>query len=48
MLELLARKEPQLEFIDTWNAESNRHMIAINDALGCVVVGRALEMQRPA
>jgi hypothetical protein len=47
MLELLARKEPQLEVIDTWNAESNRHMIAINDVLGCVVVGRALEMQRP-
>lgn len=48
MLELLGRKEPQLHFIDTWNAESNRHMIQINDALGCVVVGRGVEVQRPA
>lgn len=45
MLALLAEREPQVDHIDTWNAESNRHMIAVNDALGCVVVGRGVELQ---
>ena len=30
----LAETEPQLETVDTWNAESNDHMIAVNEALG--------------
>jgi len=47
MLRLLADREPQLRYIDTWNAESNRHMLAVNDALGCFVVGRSAELQRP-
>ncbi len=34
MLEWLAAAEPQLEHIDTGNAASNRHMIAVNEALG--------------
>lgn len=46
MLRRLAEREPQLVHVDTWNAESNRHMIAVNEALGCVVVGRGLEVQR--
>ena len=46
MLQRLAEVEPQLEHIDTWNAESNAHMIAVNDQLGCVVVGCGLEVQR--
>lgn len=46
MLQLLADREPQVRYIDTWNAESNRHMLAVNDALGCVVVGRSAELQR--
>ncbi len=29
-----ARAEPALRVIDTWNAAANRHMIAINEALG--------------
>jgi GNAT superfamily N-acetyltransferase len=45
MLRLLADIEPQMVQIDTWNAESNAHMIAVNDALGCVVVGRTVELQ---
>jgi GNAT superfamily N-acetyltransferase len=45
MLKLLADIEPQIVHIDTWNAESNAHMVAVNDALGCVVVGRAVELQ---
>jgi GNAT superfamily N-acetyltransferase len=39
MMELLATTEPQLERIQTWNAESNEHMIAINDALGYAPFG---------
>jgi RimJ/RimL family protein N-acetyltransferase len=39
MLELLAITEPGLERISTWNAGSNEHMIAVNDALGYVPYG---------
>jgi hypothetical protein len=46
MLRLLRDVAPDVEQIDTWNAESNAHMIAVNDALGCVVVGRNLELQK--
>ena len=48
MLRRLAEREPQVRHVDTWNAESNRHMIAVNEALGCVVVGRGAEVQRDA
>ena len=34
MIELLAAAEPALERIVTWNAVSNEHMIAVNEALG--------------
>lgn len=40
MLELLAAAEPQLERVVTWNAESNRHMIAVNEALGYTILGQ--------
>jgi GNAT superfamily N-acetyltransferase len=46
MLAWLREAEPQLTEIDTWNQESNTHMIAVNDAIGCLVVGRELEFQR--
>ncbi len=39
MLELLARAEPQLERLETWNAADNAHMIAVNEALGYRVLG---------
>ena len=39
MLDLLARAEPQLKRLETWNAESNTHMIAVNEALGYRVFG---------
>ena len=38
--------EPQLRTLDTWNAESNDHMISVNERLGYEVLGRALEFQR--
>ncbi len=46
MLRWLADAEPQLGSVDTWNAESNDHMIAVNEALGYRVMGRALQFQR--
>ncbi len=42
----LAETEPQLETIDTWNAESNDHMVGVNELLGYRVMGRELEFQR--
>jgi RimJ/RimL family protein N-acetyltransferase len=47
MLRWLADQEPQLREIDTWNAESNDHMIAVNEALGYRVLGRVIDYQRP-
>lgn len=46
MLGWLAEEEPQLKTIDTWNAESNDHMIEVNEKLGYVVLGRELTFQR--
>lgn len=40
MLEWLAEVEPGLDTVDTWNAESNDHMIAVNEALGYQAVAR--------
>ena len=46
MLLVLAADEPQLERIYTNNAESNRHMIAVNERLGYDPVARVLQFQR--
>ncbi len=40
MMDWLAQAEPQAERIVTWNAASNRHMIAITEELGYRVWGR--------
>lgn len=42
----LAEAEPALETVDTWNAETNDHMIAVNEQLGYRVLGRAVQYQR--
>jgi GNAT superfamily N-acetyltransferase len=47
MLRWLAEAEPQVETVDTWNAQSNDHMIDVNEALGYEIIGRALAWQRP-
>jgi RimJ/RimL family protein N-acetyltransferase len=39
MLQWLAEAEPRVRRIDTGNADSNKHMIAINEALGFRVRG---------
>jgi RimJ/RimL family protein N-acetyltransferase len=46
MLLWLADDESQVERIYTNNAESNRHMIAVNERLGYEPVGRIVEFQR--
>jgi RimJ/RimL family protein N-acetyltransferase len=46
MLLWLADAEPQVTHIHTNNAESNRHMIAVNDRLGYRPVARIVEFQR--
>lgn len=46
MLRWLRAEQPQLATVDTWNAESNDHMIGVNEALGYRVMGRALAFQR--
>ena len=46
MMRWLAEVQPQVESIDTWNAESNDHMIGVNRALGYEVLARALAYQR--
>ena len=40
MLDLVAAREPQVAFIETWNGEGNDHMVAINESLGFRPTGR--------
>lgn len=46
MMDLLLREEPQVRTVDTWNAESNSYMIAVNEQLGYRVMGREVSYQR--
>ena len=45
MVERLWALEPALEVVTTWNADSNAHMVAVNDALGYRPVDRLRECQ---
>ena len=45
MLRWLAEAEPQVTSIDTWNAESNDHMIAVNERLRYHAIGRVVAFQ---
>jgi GNAT superfamily N-acetyltransferase/RimJ/RimL family protein N-acetyltransferase len=40
MAERLRAAEPAVERIETWNAESNQYMIAVNEALGYTILGQ--------
>jgi GNAT superfamily N-acetyltransferase len=46
MLLWLREAEPALSQIDTWNAESNNHMIGINEQLNYTIVARLLAYQK--
>src|SRR5579863_4165570 len=39
MAQWLKEAEPQVERVHTWNAQSNRYMIAVNEALGYTIWG---------
>ena len=45
-LRLLQERAPDIALLSTYNAESNAHMIAVNDRLGFVPVARMGEFQR--
>lgn len=45
-LRLLQRERPDVPRLTTYNAESNAHMVAVNDLLGFVPVERLGELQR--
>lgn len=45
-LRRLQQALPDCRVVSTWNAADNRHMIAVNDALGCRVVGSHITWQR--
>lgn len=42
----LSEAEPQVRRVLTFNAESNTHMLAVNEAMGFRLVARALQLQR--
>ena len=46
MLEWLSETEPQLRLLETWNAASNSHMVAVNEQLGYEVVATSTSYQR--
>lgn len=46
MMRWIREAEPQVETIDTWNAESNDHMIGVNEILGYRIMGREHAYQR--
>jgi hypothetical protein len=46
MLRWLAEEEPQLRAIDTTNAASNHHMVAVNETLGYRPIERRIGWQR--
>jgi GNAT superfamily N-acetyltransferase len=46
MLLWLREAEPALTQVDTWNAESNNHMISINEQLNYFVVARSIDYQK--
>ena len=46
MLLWLREQEPAVIQLDTWNAESNAHMIAINEQLNYRIVARAIAYQK--
>jgi GNAT superfamily N-acetyltransferase len=46
MLHWMRDAEPQVRSLITWNAESNDHMVGINELLGYAPIGRGIECQR--
>ncbi len=47
MLLWMRDEEPAVTQVDTWNAESNTHMIAINEPLNYRIIARTISYQKP-
>jgi hypothetical protein len=45
-LQELGTTSPATQYVSTWNAQENRHMIAVNEALGARTNGRVVSLQR--
>lgn len=43
---LLREHRPKVRYVHTWNAEANRHMIAVNEAVGYRAMSRAIDVQK--
>jgi GNAT superfamily N-acetyltransferase len=41
----LTEAEPEVSWLQTWNAESNRHMLAVNETLGFTLFARSVQYQ---
>jgi RimJ/RimL family protein N-acetyltransferase len=46
MLEWLRQERPDVQSVDTWNAQGNAPMIAINEALGCRLVAATVRFTK--
>lgn len=46
MLRWLAAERPEVKATDTWNATDNRHMVAVNERLGCRVIATHVGFRR--
>ncbi|QNN53332.1 GNAT family N-acetyltransferase [Nocardioides mesophilus] len=46
MLRWISRERPEVGAVDTWNATSNHHMIAVNERLGAQVVAEHVGYRR--
>jgi GNAT superfamily N-acetyltransferase len=46
MCRWLLESEPAVDFVDTWNAASNDHMVGVNERLGYEITGHGREYQR--
>ena len=44
-LQLLRQAQPEVRWINTWNAESNAHMVGINERLGFQPMERWFDWQ---
>ncbi len=45
MLRWVTQERPEIAAVDTWNAVTNHHMIAVNELLGATVVARHLNFR---
>jgi RimJ/RimL family protein N-acetyltransferase len=47
MVRWLREVEPQVRYVDTWNSESNEHMVAVNERIGYRLTETTIAWQGP-